>query len=190
MQFEQVRLVNPGLLDLRGIDARGRSLAECAYEIIKTVRPDIRTRIHLQYVRKKMDRDAPTYSIAAIEIRSGPKRRDKLPERDILRLTVLQACFVEVMEDTLDEWIDSSCRDLNYEREIRVWERMAACYLRSLSGRHYSNDIKRDIFGILLSLFSGASASELRKGFAAFQKEWAPDCTKFWNIGSRSGGPL
>jgi len=124
----------------------------------------------MQFAYKRLRGSENLVGVKAVEIVRGPKRRDKLPERDILRLSVLHGCFVEIMNDTLEEWVDSFCHDFNYEREIKVWERMAACYLRCLANRRYSVEIKRIIFEILLGLFSGADSSDLQKGFDALPR--------------------
>jgi hypothetical protein len=162
-----MRSKNPAILDISGIDAQKLSVPECAYRIIEVIRPDILSRVHMQVAYNRMRESTNLVSVNPAEIRPGPKRRDKLPEKDILRLSVVHACFVEIMNDTLEEWVESFCHDFNYEREIKVWECMAACYLRCLRDRHYKVAIKKRIFGVLLGLFSGADEPELQKGFEA-----------------------
>jgi len=171
LSFKDLRSLSPGLIDLKGIDARKLSISECAYKIIEAVRPDILSKIHKQYVDRKLESHGKLITIDPAVISSGPKRRDKFPERDLLRLSVLHACFQDVMKDTLNDWIDSFSRDLNYEREIRVWERMAACYLRCLNGQTYDIDTKTQIFGLIMALFSGTEESYLQKGFETLPDE-------------------
>jgi len=167
---EELRAVAPGISDIRGLDARNHSVSECAYEIVEAVRPDILSQIHLNYAYRKLQRHGSGVLLDPAKVRSGPKRREKLPERDILRIAVLHGTFLDIFHDTLEDWIESFCHDLNYEREIRVWERMASCYLRCVSGHHFKHNVNQRILGVLLSMFSGATGEELQKAFSGLPR--------------------
>lgn len=167
ISFTELRLLQPGLVDLKGIDANNVSISECAYRIIEAVRPDLRSAIHRRYVERKLNETSERYEIDPRLIAPGPRLREKLPERDVLRISVLHGCFGDLFDDGFDGWIDSFCRDLDYEREIRVWERMAACYLYCTGDQNYSKKQKKRIFGLLLGFFSGASDRDLKNGFSA-----------------------
>jgi hypothetical protein len=170
VSMNEIRELSPGLLDLKGIDANEKTVAECAFLIIRSLRPDILSRIHIQYADRKLREAGESILVNSAEIRSGPKLREKLPEVDIIRISVLHACFLEIFNDALADWIESFCHDLYYEREIRVWERMATCYLRCVGDKHYSREIKVRIFGILLALFTGTESGYLEKGFSKLPK--------------------
>jgi hypothetical protein len=106
--FERVRAISPTLLDFKSIETTRTTIEECAYQIISAVRPDIKSQIFNEYIGRRLDKANPTVEKVPINlVMRGNKLRDKLPERDLLRLAVLASIFADFFKDGLESWIDS-----------------------------------------------------------------------------------
>jgi hypothetical protein len=88
-------------------------------------------------------------------VRPGPIRHDVLTDEQMARIHTLQATFAEVEGQTVAQWVDDFRRDMDPDRELRIWERMAGAYRAFCAGRSLSSEAKRDVFRVLL-LRSGA----------------------------------
>jgi hypothetical protein len=62
---------------------------------------------------------------------------------------------------TESEWRDAFQRDVNPERELLWWERVAACYLPLVAGRTFSPNQRQAAFNVIFGLFSGLEAAQL-----------------------------
>jgi hypothetical protein len=78
------------------------------------------------------------------------------------RIESLQKVFFEVDGQTLDQWVDNFKRDVNPDRELAVWERMAKAYDGYCSRRDLTLDAKREVYRIVL-LRSMASQEDVLK---------------------------
>jgi hypothetical protein len=66
------------------------------------------------------------------------------------RIRTLQATFVEVDGQAVDQWVDNFKRDADPDRELRVWERMAKAYRAYCDGKKLSLEAKKDVYRIVL----------------------------------------
>ncbi len=83
-------------------------------------------------------------------IHPGPIRRDSLNDEQMARIRALQAIFVEVDGQTVEQWVDNFKRDADPDRELRVWEQMAKAYRGYCDGRQLSAVAKQDVFRVVL----------------------------------------
>ncbi len=83
-------------------------------------------------------------------IQPGPIRRDSLNEEQMARIRTLQATFVEVDGQTVEQWVDNFKRDADPDKELRVWERMSKAYRGYCVGRTLSADAKQDVYRVVL----------------------------------------
>jgi hypothetical protein len=98
--------------------------------------------------------------VNANQLKPGPIRHEKLSDLQIQRLKKIRGAFAEVDQSSFDKWIDDFRRDADPDREIAVWERMAAAYSRYVSGKNLSLETKLDVFQVVL-LRSTAPAEEV-----------------------------
>lgn len=106
-------------------------------------------------------RTGETQWIDPNEIQQGPIQRDSLTAAQMQRITSLQKIFVEVDGQTVDQWADSFKRDLDPDRELAIWERMAAAYSRYCDKhQQLSLDAKNEVYKVVL-LRSMASPSDV-----------------------------
>lgn len=83
-------------------------------------------------------------------IQPGPIRRDALSDEQMARIRALQAVFVEVDGQTVEQWVDSFKRDADPDKELRVWERMAKAYRAYCDGKQLSPAAKKDVYRVVL----------------------------------------
>jgi hypothetical protein len=93
------------------------------------------------------------------KIERGPLRRISLSDLQMQRIVKLQSVFADVDASDVDAWADDFKRDEDPDRELDVWERMAAAYTAYTTRHQLSIDAKKDVFQIVL-LRSGASEAE------------------------------
>ena len=80
----------------------------------------------------------------------GPIRRDALTPEQMERIRKLQAVFVEVDGQSVEQWVDNFKRDLNPDRELDIWETMANAYNAYCSRRTLSPEAKKEVFKVVL----------------------------------------
>lgn len=83
-------------------------------------------------------------------IQAGPIRRDALSDEQMARIRKLQATFVEVDGQTVEQWVDSFKRDADPDKELQVWERMAKAYRSYCDGKQLSLEAKKDVYRVVL----------------------------------------
>lgn len=95
-------------------------------------------------------------------VQPGPVQRDSLTKEQEQRIRQVRDVFVEVDSSPVEKWFDDFKRDVDPDREIAVWERMAQAYKRYCSKRTINQEAKKEVFGILL-LRSSAPEEEVLK---------------------------
>jgi hypothetical protein len=98
--------------------------------------------------------------IAPGQLQPGPIRHEALTAAQLDRLTKLQQTFSDVDPTPLEKWVDDFQRDHDPEREIRIYEAMAAAYSGYGAGRALTLPAKRDVYQVVL-LRSGAPDAEV-----------------------------
>ena len=83
-------------------------------------------------------------------IQPGPIRRDSLTHEQMARIRALQATFVEVDGQTVEQWVDNFKRDADPDKELRIWERMSKAFRAFCDGRKLSPEAKKDVFSVVL----------------------------------------
>lgn len=64
------------------------------------------------------------------------------------RVRKLQAVFVEVDSQSVEQWVDGFKRDLNPDRELDIGETMAKAYTAYCSKRTLSPEAKQEVFNV------------------------------------------
>ncbi len=82
-------------------------------------------------------------------LKPSPIRRDCLTEDQTARLRRIHETFAEVDGFTFEQRLDGFKRDMNPDRELEVWERLAAVYERFCASRQLSLDAKREVYQLL-----------------------------------------
>lgn len=99
-----------------------------------------------------------------------PIGRSKLTNNQITRICVVVEIFRELNPDEpgwQDEnrWIEDFTRDLNPEKEIEIWEKMAKAYCKFTSTESLSLEEKEESFTYIMHR-SGASKKQIKEVFS------------------------
>lgn len=94
------------------------------------------------------------------QLHPGPIRHPTLTDAQVQRIKTLQQTFRDVDPMPLEKWLEDFKRDLNPEREIRIYEVMAKAYRDYSAGKKLTQQAKEDVFQVVL-LRSGAPESEV-----------------------------
>ena len=88
--------------------------------------------------------------IATSQIELGPIRHGTLPPELLSRIEDIARIFAEVNGQPATEWVKDFRRDLNPEKEIIIWEAMAATYSVFTKRRKQTLAAKKEVYGLLL----------------------------------------
>ena len=85
------------------------------------------------------------------EIQQGPIQRESLSAEQMERIRALQSVFVEIDGQTTEQWADNFKRDVNPDKELAIWERMANAYT-SYCGKHenLTLDTRKEVYKVIL----------------------------------------
>ena len=90
------------------------------------------------------------------DVQPGPIRHASLPPDLIKRIKSFKQILGEVETSTLEKTIKNFQRDQHPEREVAVWERIAAAYRLYVCENPSDNmAIKRDVYRVLLGASMG-----------------------------------
>jgi hypothetical protein len=93
-------------------------------------------------------------------LKPGPLRHQGLSPNQMERIYNLRNTLAEVEHSPIEKWVDNFKQDANPDKELAIWERIAAGYARYCSKRLLSIEAKKDVFQLLL-LRSMASEQEV-----------------------------
>jgi hypothetical protein len=83
-------------------------------------------------------------------LQPGPIQRDALSDEQMTRIRTLRATFVEVDGLTVEQWVDNFKRDMDPDRELRIWERIAKAYRTYCDGKKLSLKAKKEVYRVVL----------------------------------------
>jgi hypothetical protein len=110
--------------------------------------------------RKNKGQEPDTQWVDPASLTHGPTKRDGLSSKQMERIYKLRDALAEVERSPIEKWVDNFKRDVNPDKELAVWERIADGYTRYCSKRPLSIEAKKDVFQLLL-LRSMASEQEV-----------------------------
>ncbi|WP_374538581.1 toll/interleukin-1 receptor domain-containing protein [Chitinimonas taiwanensis] len=151
---EDVLQYSPPLADKMALATDGRTSPQLVRELVKVIRPDI----HQQFLRAVLARTNALKNLKEIvieDIHHGAPRHPSLPQQLMARIIAIHALTEEILPMSLSETIHSFQCDTTPEKEVRVWERIVACYYLATTGESFSTEKKRDIFAVLLAASMG-----------------------------------
>ena len=88
--------------------------------------------------------------IAIPQLEKGLIRHPTLPLALISRIENIAGMLAEVNSQPAVEWVEDFQRDQNPEKEVVVWEAMAAAYSVFTKDRNLTVEAKKETFGLLL----------------------------------------
>ena len=88
--------------------------------------------------------------VAVSQIELGPIRQGTLTPGLLSRIEAIAGIFAEVNGQPTADWVKDFRRDLNPEKEIVLWEAMAAAYSVFTKHRELPLEAKKEVYGLLL----------------------------------------
>lgn len=104
-----------------------------------------------------------TVDIDLANVRQGPIRQADLPPDLLKRATALEPVFADVYPTTHEKWIENFRRDVYPEREIAIWEQIAAAYTQFFESRNAPIANRQEAFGLLLYRSGATTEDTLKK---------------------------
>src|SRR5262245_60235642 len=110
--------------------------------------------------RKNKGQDHNAQLADLYSLKPGTIKHQGLSPNQMERIYKLRDTLAEVEHSSIEKWVDNFKRDANPDKELAIWERIAAGYTRYCSKRLLSIEAKKDVFQLLL-LRSMASEQEV-----------------------------
>jgi hypothetical protein len=166
---QEVLEYSPPLADKLALSTDGGK-SPLVRELLKVIRPDI----HQQFLRMMLARTNALKNLVDFpidKITHGTPRHPSLPQSQMARIIAIHAITEDVLPMSLAETVYSFRCDALPEREILVWERIAACLYVATTGRTFSREKRTDIFNVLLSASLGPFTIEQGGDYGALTRE-------------------
>jgi hypothetical protein len=100
--------------------------------------------------RKNKGQEPDGQWVDPASLKPGPVRRQGLSPKQMDRIYRLRDTLAEVEHSPIEKWVDNFKRDADPDKELAIWERIAAGYTRYCSKRMLSTEAKKDVFQLLL----------------------------------------
>jgi hypothetical protein len=91
------------------------------------------------------------------DLKPGPIQHKGLPGGIVERIRAYKAVLADVETSSVEQTIEDFQRDLNPEKELRIWEQIASHYQWFVVGNPgLTQSEKKDVFSVLLGISMGA----------------------------------
>jgi hypothetical protein len=148
-----VAKLSPTLADQYAIVAEGRPMLEIALRVLSVISPPL-----FEAVSRRAQLDArlsegirATVPIEDLLRDGSPVRHRTLPSELLLRMTVVYQVFHDVFEPDWDVTVRSFQADLRPDREVAIWETMAAVFIELCRSAPPTVEARNDIFSAVLA---------------------------------------
>ncbi len=160
---------SPSIADKIALRSDDLSILNLAVAVIKIVKPDLFERILRRVTFLRMKGELQTFTPE--ELKVPPPAHDHLPGELIERIRLIRAALLGVYSHSMQHWVDGFRCDTHPSREVRVWERLAACYLEYISMTRVTPEQRKQVFAVLLSLSCGAEGNDLSENTKGLPEE-------------------
>ena len=104
------------------------------------------------HVRGRGNVWAPLHSIEP-----GPVRHESLSDEQLQRIRNLADTFSQVNGGSFEHWCNNFKHDMHPDAELAIWERGARAFSRFCDGRPLSNEVKREVYKVIIRALLGLS---------------------------------
>lgn len=153
---EAVREANPVLANRLALSTERDMVEVIGLRIIKVVRKDVFDHIQRWVLFNEKVRQARPALRYLRDLKPSAQRHGTLPDGLVVRVRLVHQILGGIMGKNLDEMIDLFRRDLRPQREVEIWERIAAAYQEVLENLSPSEKEKGVVFKSLLALSFGS----------------------------------
>lgn len=153
---------NPALADLLAIVANPDDIDASAFEILRTIRPQLYE--NLSMLSQISDAPVRVETVPRSALKSGPIRHHDLEESLLIRIQNLWYATRQFSNRSWKDWIEGFQRDLRPEREVAIWERiLSGLQIAVEKLTNADADTKLQAFRILVSFSIGNHESVFEK---------------------------
>lgn len=157
---DEVLAWSPPIADLIAIDAAGKSIEDVALELLRVLAPDrvgglARRRL---LAAARGNGDVELAKVADLKLAPAVDRRvpGSVPLRALLVTLAMHDSGVDHATD-FPKFLENLSRDLHHERELRLWETIAATYATVTNGFELDQGQRTALYSFLLSATFGMS---------------------------------
>ena len=156
---EEVVRWSPPLADKYALVAGTKSPLLLATEVLSVVRPDLATRVQRRMASLATRRTPQKIPLEKVYV--GPHKHETLPLELLERIRLIRVALLDVFPHSMSHWVDGFRRDSHPSREVRIWERIACCYLEFCASAQPKDDERLNLFSTLLGLSTGAPDDDI-----------------------------
>ena len=146
---------SPPLSDKFAIKTENKSIMETALRVLDVIRPDLVESWKRRVLAVQTSNAEPLHGVKIANLTESPIRHKTLPKSLLLRIRLNQFVLRDILPMTLSETIDSFRRDTHPEKEVKVWELIAACYIAAIEEPLFSTGDRQIILAFFLHQTSG-----------------------------------
>lgn len=160
---EKVQKFSPFLADKFALNTSTYSIKELVIKLIEVIRPDIFENFHRHLLYEKIIREGEIRESKPDEVFDSLVRHESLPTPWINRIEIIHRTFGKFYEPTLEQTIENFKKDLNPDREIKIWESIVSSYLEIINEYNIQEfENQKEIYKILLGYSMGVVPKETR----------------------------
>ncbi len=160
---DQLLKYSPILTDKYALSSSKLTVDEIAMKIVEVINPDVFKRINRKLVFYKMLEEAKkTYVPSELIDSNVPIRHEDLGPVYVTSIRLIRASLWDVYPKSLEFWLDGFKRDLNPEREIVIWQRIACVYLEYIKMQELTSEQKHFAFDVIVLLSMGCTNEDLK----------------------------
>ncbi len=182
----EVREFSPYMADKFALNSSNDSIEELTLKIIEVVNPELFSNIHKKIAVEKALKNAVKKKIDPKEIKPSPIRHLKFSDSIISRIRLIRASIWLGYPHSMEFWINGFQRDLNYETEIKYWERLSSCFMELIT-QHDINEsytgteknIYQELFQLLFEISNDMDESD-RKKIKLFKPKFVEMAREIW----------
>lgn len=143
---DEVKRFSLFLADKFALNTSTNSLQEIAKKLLEVIRPDLYENLSRLILYKNSIKNGKKRFAKFADIKRGEKQREKLTQRQIVRIKGFYYSIGKLFNANLSETLDFYLYDHYPEREIQTWEIMNATFLDYINEESIKNlNLKKEV---------------------------------------------
>ena len=183
---DQVLSFSPPLADKFALKTEGKSIEEIGLSVLGIVRPDLLDFVRARIAYERAVEKGKSETVKIGTIKPAPIRYAELSDELVCRIRLIRSALLVPYPQTIELWLDSFKRDMYPQKEIEVWEHIAACYLEYAAINSLTHDQHKAAFNYILTMVSGGAHQYLKKTASHL----SPDSIKLLHNACKSKFPV
>lgn len=125
---DEIMLFSPPLADKVALLTEKLNITQITMALLKEIRPDIHQALLRRLYLENILNDGEVVKVKIGDLQPAEIRHKELPENLLVRLRIVHQTFGELLDQSIEEFIENFQRDLRPDRELAQWEIMASAY--------------------------------------------------------------